>query len=70
MKEKRWLGTWPAKCDLCGAQLQNTKYFIDGRDASGRWGLFCPLCHEAIGVGLGTGKGQKYRSSNRVKVEG
>ena len=70
MSEKRWRGTWPAKCDLCKTYLHNVPYFVDGRTRNGQWALLCTQCHKDIGVGFGLGKGQKYRSTDRIKVEG
>lgn len=67
--EKRWFGTWPAKCDVCSTQLHNMEYFVDGRTDRG-WALMCPTCHGMIGYGLGTGNGQKYDSKTRIKLKG
>jgi hypothetical protein len=68
--EKKWFGSWPAECDLCGVDLEACTSFIDGRTKQGPWGLMCPVCHKHQGVGLGTGKGQKYDSKTLVKLEG
>ena len=67
---KYWLGKVD-KCDLCHAPIQ--KAFIDGKTKSGPWACMCPKCHHEHGVGLGTGRGQKYERSARnewPKVEG
>ena len=69
-KEKKWMGTWPAKCDLCDISLKDQEYFVDGRTTGGPWALMCPYHHKHHGVGLGLGKGQKYDSKTRVKLEG
>ena len=53
-----WGGTKPDECQLCHAPID--KVFIDGRMAGGPWALMCPTCHSAQGVGLGTGRGQRY----------
>lgn len=59
-EEKKWRGTWPASCQLCDLPLNSiVKYFVDGLTRYGPWALMCPFCHEADGVGLGLGKGQR-----------
>jgi len=45
-------------CQLCGKTLENI--VIDGKTVHGPWGYMCPACHNKFGVGLGTGKGQRY----------
>jgi hypothetical protein len=44
---------------LCKVKLADT--FIDGKTSYGPWGNLCPACHARHGVGLGTGKGQRYQ---------
>lgn len=68
--EKYWRGSWPVKCDICKVELANRVHFIDGRTKTGSWGLLCTACHKMHGVGLGTGRGQKYDSKTLKKVEG
>lgn len=61
----------PTQCDLC--QRPITKDFVDGRTQRGPWGNLCLGCHRSEGVGLGTGKGQKYERNDAgdyVKVAG
>ena len=68
MRKKIWMGS--TKCDICGEEL--TKTLIDGRTSNGSWAVMCPKCHKVHGVGLGTGKGQKYvrdTEGDFVKVE-
>ena len=68
MSKKIWMGS--TKCDICGEKL--TKNLIDGQTVYGSWAVMCPKCHEIYGVGLGTGKGQKYvrdEVGDFVKVE-
>ncbi len=68
MSKKIWIGS--TKCDICGEEL--TKTLIDGRTSNGSWAVMCPKCHKVHGVGLGTGKGQKYvrdTEGDFVKVE-
>lgn len=69
-KKRKWLGTWPARCDLCQTDLHTTPWFVDGKTTEGPWALLCPLCFSHIGVGLGQGRGQKYSSSTLEKLEG
>lgn len=67
------MGEWLSEvgnCDLCGTDLNEEEFFVDGRTIMGPWGLLCVECHGHRGVGLGTGKGQKYDSKTKVKVEG
>lgn len=57
-------------CQICGAE--DLDIYIDGRTLRGPWANMCILCHAAVGVGLGTGKGQKYarRGTDFIKLEG
>ena len=57
-KKKKWLGTPPKQCDVCGSKI--TMEFVDGKTTLGPWANLCMTCHEAVGVGLGTGRGQHY----------
>lgn len=71
MEKKKWLGSWPASCDICTLPLDKVEYFVDGRVTGGTaWALMCPVCHYFNGVGLGTGRGQKYDSKTLEKLEG
>ena len=56
-----WMGSNPEKCDICSCKIEDD--FIDGRTKYGPWANMCPACHCKDGVGLGTGKGQKYKKS-------
>lgn len=53
-------------CQLCGAT--GLKEIVDGRTITGQWAWMCNICHKLLGVGLGTGKGQRYVDG--VKVDG
>lgn len=67
--KKKWMGTTPTHCDLCRRTL--TQQFVDGRLRSGgQWAIMCPTCHRTLGVGLGTGYGQRYDLKTLEKVEG
>lgn len=62
----------PDHCDFCNTVINDE--FVDGKSAGGPWACMCINCHSLFGIGLGTGKGQKYHkhnaSDNFVKVEG
>lgn len=45
-------------CDICSKRDLNT--YVDGKTTQGPWGDLCMKCWMQRGVGLGTGKGQKY----------
>jgi len=66
--KKKWLGTLPEKCDICGIIL--TAVFIDGRTIHGPWANMCSECHKEYGCGTGIGYGQKYNISTTEKIEG
>ena len=66
--KKKWLGTLPEKCDICGIIL--TTVFIDGRTIHGPWANMCSKCHKEYGCGTGTGYGQKYDINTTKKIEG
>ena len=35
-----WFGSWPRKCDLCGADLTKEVFFVDGVERrSMKWAL-------------------------------
>ena len=67
---KEWLGTPPSNCDICGEPI--TDEFIDGKTRMGLWANMCPKCFKQNGVGLGTGKGQKYQNKDNkwIKIKG
>lgn len=68
---KKWFGNPPEQCDICRADITDT--FIDGKTIHGPWANMCPACHKNYGIGLGTGRGQKYTKQGPidwVKVEG
>lgn len=69
-KQKKWNGSWPAKCDICNTDLEEEEHFVDGVTQYGPWGLMCPECHSSVGNGLGTGRGQAYSSDTLIKLEG
>jgi hypothetical protein len=42
-------------CDIC--RVQDAAY--DGKTIHGPWAYMCQPCHDAYGIGLGTGRGQR-----------
>ena len=69
-KRKRWFGSKPVACDTCNNKLADAPWFVDGATSRG-WALMCPRCHANYGIGLGTGRGQKYSSEKPYyKLEG
>lgn len=73
MTTKIWYGSNPQRCQLCNRTFVDGE-FIDGRTMHGPWAMMCPTCHHDNGVGLGTGKGQRYALNPETeeweKVEG
>lgn len=73
MSQKRyWLGDPPMRCDINTSHRIKDE-FVDGRTRMGPWANMCPSCARTIGVGLGTGKGQRYQrepDGRFAKVEG
>ncbi len=58
-EEKKWMGSIPSECDLCGMPI--LQVFVDGKTRMGSWANMCLSCFKQDGVGLGTGLGQKYQ---------
>lgn len=67
-KVVKWMGR--GKCDVCKRECGDVLY--DGKTIIGVWGVMCSECFRTYGVGLGTGRGQRYERVNGeyVKVEG
>jgi hypothetical protein len=59
VKPVYWVGQPDANCDLCGNPIG--KLFVDGRTRMGSWANMCRACHSAYGLGVGTGKGQRFQ---------
>lgn len=66
---KKWRGK-QAKCDICKVRFSNQPWFVDGRLRTGSWALMCARCYEQYGIGIGTGRGQKYDAVTKEKLEG
>ncbi len=55
---KYWIGEVPPEDDF-GHPI--TDCFVDGKTNKGPWALMAyPHTHSALGIGLGTGRGQLY----------
>jgi len=70
---KKWLGN-QTHCDICEVSFKDVEWFADARLYTGQWALMCPDCYEIYamyrGRGFGVGKGQKYDSKTKIKLEG
>lgn len=66
-----WMSERPTTCDGCNRPLSlSGDFFYDARTRWGPWGILGECCFKEVGVGLGTGKGQKYHLESLEKVEG
>jgi len=54
-------------CDFCKVDLLEN--WIDGKTWRGPWATMCEACHNAYGLGFGTGKGQLF-DKNGKKIAG
>ena len=63
---KRWMGTPPIKCQVCGGEL--LLYFYDFKNRDGVWSIGCTKCFEELSGHLGSGFGQKYRMGDLTRV--
>ena len=70
MPKKRWMGTKPVRCDICGHKFgDKDEHFYDFATRQGPWALGCDSCFKKYGIGLGIGRGQKYDVRTLYKVE-
>lgn len=58
----------PKECNICHSPIEGA--FVDGKTIYGPWADMCMTCHGMVGVGLGTGMGQKYEAPTWEKVAG
>ena len=65
---KKWISPAPTECQMCESELKEV--FYDARMCYGSWALLCEGCFDIFGVGLGLGRGQKYRLDTLEKVGG
>jgi hypothetical protein len=56
----------PKACDICGRSFAEEKYLLDAQIAhSGRaWAFMCEGCFAKHAIGLGLGRGQRYRATS------
>ena len=47
------------ECDLCTQEGETSEALYDGKTRQGPWGYMCQAHFDRLGVGLGTGRGQK-----------
>lgn len=56
-------------CDVCGKPVGAT--FVDGKvKGVSSWATMCERCFGIVGVGLGTGKGQRFNTQTGQKLAG
>jgi hypothetical protein len=65
----------PNECQVCerpfvGVHYDGAGVYYDAKTKYGPWGFLCEKCFKEHGVGLGTGKGQKYDARTGRKLEG
>lgn len=71
MERRAVMWTGERSCNFCGKEGLDS--LVDGRTEHGYWAVMCDLCFILEGVGLGTGRGQRYISDgkgNMVKITG
>ena len=60
-------------CNICKKHIRSGSHMYDAKVKGGGWAYMCTECFRKLGVGLGTGKGQKYRvgkGESLTKLEG
>lgn len=65
MSKVVWTGS--TDCDICGGKCGSVLY--DGKTRSGYWAVMCHSCFQYHGVGIGVGKGQKYKRNAEKQYE-
>jgi hypothetical protein len=65
--EKYWHGS--QICDSCISHCKDVGNgdLYDAKTRMGPWAVLCTDCFDAVGIGLGTGLGQKYAWSSDQK---
>ena len=58
-----WYGS--TDCQFCGTSLKG-QVLIDGKTKFGPWAVMCEPCFKVNGLGLGIGKGQRYRPEGKT----
>lgn len=54
-------------CDLCTKVAPVGAEVVDGKTRMGPWANMCEDCFSLYGIGLGTGRGQRYRVIPKVR---
>jgi len=71
MKKTIWHGS--KTCDFCKNEITDGRLY-DAKTKFGCWATMCHKCYIKNGVGVGTGKGQRYELNKETnefeKVEG
>jgi hypothetical protein len=57
----------PENCDFCKTEGKEVEAKYDGKTVHGPWAYMCEEHFEAMGVGLGTGRGQRLIVGERPK---
>lgn len=66
-------GTWVVvagrpNCDIHQmVEHQRVEALYDGKTTHGPWANMCQVCFEAVGVGLGTGRGQRLLLASEME---
>ena len=73
-----WVGQVPDRCDICNRPFSECRdrrdpeskgeTFVDGRTIAGPWANMGEGCFKIHGVGLGTGKGQRWNWITGEKI--
>ena len=61
----QWCGE--TVCNICGKRIEDTLY--DAKTFRGVWATMCQDCFNHYGVGLGSGRGQKYVKNDKGEFE-
>ena len=67
---KKWRGTEPTKCENCNGNFTGNVFYDAYLMTVGRWCLCCMKCFMFGGGRLGTGCGQKYDLTTKLKIDG
>ena len=49
---------YPYMCDICSSECNDA--IVDGATRMGPWATMCNRCAMSVGLGFGTGRGQRY----------
>jgi hypothetical protein len=54
----------PKECNICKEDMKDEVEFYDFKTIGGPWADGCEFCFDLHGLGLGTGKGQRYNKQD------